>query len=232
MAAEPLSPADRSALQAERGPINMAVAAPLVFEARAGTTYDAVARRVAARLHLIPRYRQRLEDPAFGMANPVWVDDEGFDLHWHLRHAPAAVAEPRRARRLCRARDVAAAGPLPAAVGAARGRRAPGRARRAAAEDAPRAGGRDGGDRDRHGAAGSDARADGHPAAGGALDPAHVRPPPPPRPARGDAADARAEGARRLDAAGAGHVAAPGRGELRKATSWPPSSPASVRRRR
>ena len=42
---------------------------------------------VAPRLHLIPRYRQRLEDPAFGMANPVWVDDDAFDLHWHLRRA-------------------------------------------------------------------------------------------------------------------------------------------------
>jgi WS/DGAT/MGAT family acyltransferase len=87
MAAEPLSPADRSALQAERGPVNMAVAAPLVFEGGPGTAYVAVAARVASRLHLIPRYRQRLEDPAFGMANPVWVDDDGFDLHWHLRHA-------------------------------------------------------------------------------------------------------------------------------------------------
>jgi diacylglycerol O-acyltransferase / wax synthase len=87
MAAEDLSAADRSSLQAERGPVNMAVAAPLVFERGPGTTYDAVAERVAARLHLIPRYRQKLADPAFGMANPVWVDDEAFDLHWHLRHA-------------------------------------------------------------------------------------------------------------------------------------------------
>src|SRR5918998_3777169 len=87
MAAEELSPADRSSLQAERGPVNMAVAAPLVFEAGPGTSYEAVAERVAARLHLIPRYRQKLADPAFGMANPVWIDDDAFDLHWPLRHA-------------------------------------------------------------------------------------------------------------------------------------------------
>src|SRR3954454_6129165 len=99
MAAEDLSAADRSSLQAERGPINMAVAGALVFEGGAGTTYDAVAERVEARLHLIPRYRQRLEDPAFGMANPVWVDDEAFDLHWHLRHArlpESGSGDPRR----------------------------------------------------------------------------------------------------------------------------------------
>src|SRR4051794_39178622 len=87
MAAEDLSAADRSSLQAERGPVNMAVAAPLIFERGPGTTYGAVAERVAARLHLIPRYRQKLADPAFGMANPVWIDDDAFDLHWHLRHA-------------------------------------------------------------------------------------------------------------------------------------------------
>jgi diacylglycerol O-acyltransferase len=87
MAAEALSPADRSALQAERGPVNMAVAAALIFEGGQGTTAEAVAARVESRLHLIPRYRQRLEDPAFGMANPVWVDDDAFDVHWHLRHA-------------------------------------------------------------------------------------------------------------------------------------------------
>jgi diacylglycerol O-acyltransferase len=85
--AEPLSAADRSALQAERGPVNMAVAGLLVFEPGPGTSYDAVAERLEGRLHLVPRYRQRLEEPPLGLANPVWVDDASFDLHWHLRRA-------------------------------------------------------------------------------------------------------------------------------------------------
>src|SRR3954447_20901947 len=99
-AADALSAADRSSLQAERGPVNMAVAAPLVFEAGPGTTYDAVAERVAARLHLIPRYRQRLEEPAFGLAGPVWIDDDAFDLPWHLLHAglPEGVGGAARRR--------------------------------------------------------------------------------------------------------------------------------------
>jgi diacylglycerol O-acyltransferase len=84
---EPLSPSDRSSLQAERGPINMAVGGVLVFEAGQGTEYDAVAERLASRLHLVPRYRQRLEETPLGIANPVWVDDADFDLHWHLRRA-------------------------------------------------------------------------------------------------------------------------------------------------
>ena len=93
MSAEPLSAADRGSLQAERGPVNMAVAGTMVFEGGAGTTHDAVAERLAARLHLVPRYRQRLEDPAFGIANPVWIDDPEFDLHWHLRRATVGSRE-------------------------------------------------------------------------------------------------------------------------------------------
>ncbi len=82
---DPLSPADRASLQAERGPVNMAVAGVLVFEP--GLTYERVAARVAERLHLVPRYRQRLDEAPLGLANPVWVDDPGFDLGWHLRRA-------------------------------------------------------------------------------------------------------------------------------------------------
>lgn len=88
---EPLSPADRGALLAEVGPINMSVAGAMVFDAGPGTTYAAVLERVRARLHLLPRYRQRLADPFGPLTNPVWVDDDGFDLEWHVR--PARLPE-------------------------------------------------------------------------------------------------------------------------------------------
>ena len=87
MTAEPLSPADAGALQSEQGPINMAVAGAMVFDAGPGTTYEAVRERVRERLHLLPRYRQRLQDPFGALSNPVWVDDDGFDLEWHVRPA-------------------------------------------------------------------------------------------------------------------------------------------------
>jgi diacylglycerol O-acyltransferase / wax synthase len=90
---DPLSPADRASLAAEVGPVNMSVGALLVFERGEGTRYDALAERLRSRLHLLPRYRQRLEEPARGLANPVWVDDEAFDLSWHLR--AAALPDPR-----------------------------------------------------------------------------------------------------------------------------------------
>jgi WS/DGAT/MGAT family acyltransferase len=84
---EELSPADRSSLAAERGPVNMAVGGLLVFESAPPLTRAMVTQRIAERIHLIPRLRQRLEEPPLGLANPVWTDDTGFDLDWHVRQA-------------------------------------------------------------------------------------------------------------------------------------------------
>lgn len=89
--AEELSPADRSSLAAERGPINMAVGGLLVFESDPPLDRAMVARRISERIHLIPRLRQRLEEPALGLANPVWTDDLGFDLDWHVRQVSLAA---------------------------------------------------------------------------------------------------------------------------------------------
>jgi diacylglycerol O-acyltransferase len=82
---EELSPADRSSLAAEHGPVNMSVGGALLFEGGPGLEHEAILERLEGRLHLIPRYRQRLEQAVTGVTNPVWVDDEGFDLGWHVR---------------------------------------------------------------------------------------------------------------------------------------------------
>jgi diacylglycerol O-acyltransferase len=84
---EELSPPDRSSIAAEQGPVNMAVGGLLVFEPEPQLTRATVAGRLADRIHLIPRLRQRLEEPPFGLANPVWTDDVAFDLDWHVRQA-------------------------------------------------------------------------------------------------------------------------------------------------
>ena len=56
-----------------------------------------VAAALAGRLHLLPRLRQRLAVPPFGLARAVWVDDERFDLRSHVHGvtlpAPAGRAE-------------------------------------------------------------------------------------------------------------------------------------------
>ncbi len=38
-----------------------------------------------ARLHRVPRLRQRLSFPPLAMGPPVWVDDEHFDIDYHVR---------------------------------------------------------------------------------------------------------------------------------------------------
>jgi diacylglycerol O-acyltransferase / wax synthase len=89
---EPLSPADSASLQSEQGPVNMAVAGAIVLEGGKTLNYDTVVERVRERLHLVPRFRQRIEDTPLGLAGPMWVDDNHFDLTWHVRRA--ALAEP------------------------------------------------------------------------------------------------------------------------------------------
>jgi len=34
---------------------------------------------------MVPRFRQKVVEPAFGIGNPVWVNDPDFDLHYHVR---------------------------------------------------------------------------------------------------------------------------------------------------
>jgi diacylglycerol O-acyltransferase len=93
--AEPLSAADRSSLSAEQGAINMAVGGLLVFDAGPGVARDSIKARVQERLHLLPRLRQKIAEPARGLTNPVWVDDQRFDLDWHVatRALPGAGDE-------------------------------------------------------------------------------------------------------------------------------------------
>ena len=34
---------------------------------------------------LVPRFRQRVVEPALGLGHPAWVVDRDFDLHYHVR---------------------------------------------------------------------------------------------------------------------------------------------------
>jgi diacylglycerol O-acyltransferase / wax synthase len=83
--AEPLSPSDLSAIQAEHGPVHMHVGGVLVFDGR--LERETVVGRIRERLHLIPRYAMRLDPAPLGLAHPVWVEDESFDAQRHVRRA-------------------------------------------------------------------------------------------------------------------------------------------------
>lgn len=48
--------------------------------------FDDVVDRVADRVRLVPRYRQRVLTVPFGIERPVWVDDPNFSIDFHVRH--------------------------------------------------------------------------------------------------------------------------------------------------
>lgn len=50
-------------------------------------TFERFQRLVLSRLHLVPRYRQKLSTTPLGLARPIWVDDANFDIAYHVRHA-------------------------------------------------------------------------------------------------------------------------------------------------
>jgi diacylglycerol O-acyltransferase len=64
---------------------HMHVALVMVFEGKAPTPQELV-DHVLSRLHLVPRYRQRLAYVPLGQGRPVWTDDPHFNPRYHIRH--------------------------------------------------------------------------------------------------------------------------------------------------
>lgn len=54
---------------------------------RNGFDYEKLLTLVEKRLMLVPRYRQKVREVAFGLARPVWVDDSDFDITYHIRRS-------------------------------------------------------------------------------------------------------------------------------------------------
>ncbi len=65
---------------------------------------------LAGRLHRLPRLRQRLAVPPLGLARAAWVDDDGFDLDWHVRRL--LLPAPGGWRELCAQVEALMAEPL------------------------------------------------------------------------------------------------------------------------
>jgi WS/DGAT/MGAT family acyltransferase len=80
-----LSGLDSSFLHLEHDSAHMHVAGVTVFEGTA-PSYEELVEQITLRLHLVPRYRQRLAFVPFNQGRPVWVDDPHFKPTYHVRH--------------------------------------------------------------------------------------------------------------------------------------------------
>jgi WS/DGAT/MGAT family acyltransferase len=81
-----LTALDTGFLHLERGGAHMHVAAIFVF-AGEPPSYDELVETIEGRLHLVPRYRQKLTPVPLGQGRPVWADDPHFNPRYHLRHS-------------------------------------------------------------------------------------------------------------------------------------------------
>ena len=90
MTRERLTPADAMFLHLEDDRTHMHVASVTIFEG--AVDYQEALDEVHRRLHLVPRFRQKLAFVPFNLERPVWVDDPHFNVEYHVRHT--ALPEP------------------------------------------------------------------------------------------------------------------------------------------
>ena len=88
---ERLSAMDASFLGIEDKSCHMHVGAVLMFDAAplrtsdGGIDIERIRRAIHARLHLVPRFRQRISYVPYERV-PIWIDDDRFRLAYHVRH--------------------------------------------------------------------------------------------------------------------------------------------------
>jgi len=92
-----LSQADASFYRLENTATPMYVGSlSILRRPRAGLSYEALLASVEQRLPQIPRYRQKVREVRIGMARPVWIDDNDFDITYHVRRSALPSPGPSR----------------------------------------------------------------------------------------------------------------------------------------
>jgi diacylglycerol O-acyltransferase len=89
-----LSGLDASFLHMERAGAHMHVADVIIFEG-SPPSHEEFRDHIEARLHLVPRFRQKLRFVPLSQGRPVWVDDPYLNLDYHVRQTalPAPGSE-------------------------------------------------------------------------------------------------------------------------------------------
>ena len=79
---------DASFLYFETRNMHMHVVAAIVYDPSTvpeGYSFRKIKETIGQRLHLAPRLRRRLAQVPLNVGHPVWVEDEDFDLDYHVR---------------------------------------------------------------------------------------------------------------------------------------------------
>ena len=79
-----LTAIDASFLAQERSSSHMHVGAVVTLDGPPPDREEFL-ESLRSRLHLVPRYRQKLKSPRFEMGRPFWIDDPRFNLEYHVR---------------------------------------------------------------------------------------------------------------------------------------------------
>lgn len=80
-----LTAIDASFLHQEGPDSHMHVGGLMIIEGPPPPLEDLL-EQIRRRLHLVPRYRQKLAHTSIDSGRPVWVDDPSFDPEYHVRH--------------------------------------------------------------------------------------------------------------------------------------------------
>ena len=88
---EALSPQDMSFLEIENDVNHMHIGSVGIFEGPPPSAEELL-EGIEAKLHLVPRYRQRVRYPPLRLGPAVWIDDPHFNLAYHVRRT--ALASP------------------------------------------------------------------------------------------------------------------------------------------
>lgn len=80
-----MSPLDATFLHVEDSVTHMHIASTLIFEGPA-PRYEDLLSMIRGKLQLVPRYRKVVQFVPLNLGRPVWVDDEHFNLEYHVRH--------------------------------------------------------------------------------------------------------------------------------------------------
>ncbi|MGI8846600.1 MAG: WS/DGAT/MGAT family O-acyltransferase, partial [Thermoleophilaceae bacterium] len=83
-AGDRLTGLDASFLHLEDESAHMHVASVMIFEGDP-PPYEELIESIEGRLHLVPRYRQRLAFVPLGQGRPRWVDDPHLNMRYHVR---------------------------------------------------------------------------------------------------------------------------------------------------